>query len=407
MLHSVSAAFAAVRRLSTRPSRPESRLDQTQFRALLCSFAMLGGHVGAWAVLLAALTRFHSISPGLLGQVLATTAIAGAVSSFVGGRLSDRLGRRALLILGMAGVGVAFLGFAAAPSREWVIVAFLVAGFAGGFFDLSLNSLGGDYERQYDRSVMSGLHAGFSAGAAITAVLTGVALATGIPFQLIYVVSGLLLIGFAGWFGAAPLPAHLAAAPSRHAATARRPGLWTRGLIVAMALIGLTFMQDAIIEGFSAVYLQDSLDAGALLLGGGIAATHAAVLTGRLLSAVTVRRFGNRWVLVAAGLGAAVGLSLVVAAASPRGAVIGFVMVGIAVAPIAPLAFSLAARSSPGRVGEAVSAVSIVAYGAFIVGPLLAGTLADAASLRLALLPFVATSLLLSLVAAAGLPRGT
>jgi hypothetical protein len=54
-----------------------------------------------------------------------------------------------------------------------------------------------------------------------------------------------------------------------------------------------------------------------------------------------------------------------------------------------------------------MSAVSIVAYGAFIVGPILAGSLADAASLRVALAPFVATSLLMAAVAAVGLPRPT
>lgn len=405
MLRSVAAVFAALRPVAWRSPRSHEGLARVQFWCIFAGFVALGGHVGVWAVLLADLVAAHAISPGLLGQTLAAMSVAGAGSAFVGGRIGDRLGRRWLLVIALAGTGTAFMALACAGSREAVIAIVLLVGLTGGFFDLSLNSLGGDYELAYGRIVMPSLHAGFSAGAAVAALLTGLGLLAGLAFSTIYLVAGGVLLVIAALALAAPLPAHQAGQATAKPGDRAPSGLWSRGLIVAMAMIGLIFMQDAAIEGFAAVYLQQALQGGPLLVGGGIAVTHAAVLAGRLLSAQAVRRFGERAVLTAAGVGAALGLGLMVMVNSPVGAVLGLLLIGVAVAPVAPLAFSLAGRSAPGRVGQAMSAVSIVAYGAFIVGPILAGSLADAASLRVALAPFVVTSLLMAAVAAFGLPR--
>ncbi len=407
MLRSVAAVFAALRPVSWRSTRSSGDLARVQFWCVFAGFVTLGGHVGVWAVLLADLVAAHTIPAGLLGQILAATSVAGAISSYAGGRIGDRLGRRLLLVIALAGTGAVFIALANAGSREAVIAIFLLMGLTGGFFDLSLNSLGGDYELAYGRIVMPTLHAGFSAGAASTALLTGLALLAGARYTTLYVVAGGVLLAMAVLALVAPLPTHQVG-PEPAVADDPAPvqsRLWSRGLIVAMAMVGLIFMQDAAIEGFAGVYLQQALQGGPLLVGGGIAITHAAVLIGRLLSARSVRRFGERAVLTTAGVGAALGLGLIVLANSPVGAVLGFLLVGVSVAPVAPLAFSLAGRSAPGRVGQAMSAVSIVAYGAFIVGPILAGSLADTASLRVALAPFVATSLLMAAVAALGLPR--
>lgn len=405
MLRSVAAVFAALRPVAWRSSRSSGDLARVQFWCVFAGFVALGGHVGVWAVLLPDLVMAHAISPGLLGQILAAMSVAGALSAFAGGRVGDRLGRRVLLLIGVAGTGVVFIALANAGSREAVIAMLVLMGLIGGCFDLSLNSLGGDYEQATGRIVMPTLHAGFSAGAAATALLTGLGLLAGLGFAALYVIAGGVLLVVAALALVAPLPTHRAG-PATGTPGAPPPArLWSRGLIVAMAMVGLIFMQDAAIEGFAGVYLQQALQGGPLLVGGGIAVTHAAVLAGRLVSARTVRRFGERAVLTVAGLGAALGLGLIVVVNSPAGAVFGLLVVGVAVAPVAPLAFSLAGRSSPGRVGQAMSAVSIVAYVAFIVGPIVAGSLADAASLRVALAPFVVTALAMAAVVALGLPR--
>jgi MFS family permease len=93
------------------------------------------------------------------------------------------------------------------------------------------------------------------------------------------------------------------------------------------------------------------------------------------------------------GLLAAAGLLTAVTATAVAGAIGGLLLVGFAIAPVVPTTLSLAARSAPGRSGQAVATTTAAGYGAFIVSPLTIGLLAQATSLRLALALLVVTSL--------------
>ena len=74
-------------------------------------------------------------------------------------------------------------------------------------------------------------------------------------------------------------------------------------------------------------------------------------------------------------------------------------IVGFALAPVVPTALSLAGRSAPGRSGTAVSLVTTVGYSAFVAGPPLVGVLAGVTSLRTALIPVVASTAAIALLA--------
>ena len=63
----------------------------------------------------------------------------------------------------------------------------------------------------------------------------------------------------------------------------------------------------------------------------------------------------------------------------------GFLLVGLALAAVAPLAFSVAGDLVPERAGSAVSVVTTFGYGGFLLGPPLVGGLAEAIGLRAAL----------------------
>lgn len=69
----------------------------------------------------------------------------------------------------------------------------------------------------------------------------------------------------------------------------------------------------------------------------------------------------------------------------PALVVIGFGVVGLAVAAVAPVALSLAGEARPGQSGQASSAVTVIGYGGFLVGPAVIGGVAELTDLRLAL----------------------
>ena len=377
------------------PARARKRRAHYLFAAGL--FAILGFHVGVWAVQLASLSAGLGLDPAALGAAITVAATAGLVTLFAGGALADRVGRRPVLVIGFAGTGTAFVLLALAGSVATLIPAVLLYGLAISFVDLGANTVGSAYEQAHAVTAMTGLHAWFSAGALTGAIGSAAALRAGVSYRGVYLAlaavmaAGLLVTLFAA-IPAPPL--QVGASVGRRAPHPAGPRVWRiPAVLFAIALISVTFYGDGALESFLSTYLQTTMAGGVLVSGFGIASYHFASLLGRLAATGALRRFGERRVVVAAGLLAAAGLLTAVTATAAAGAIGGLLVVGFAIAPVVPTTLSLAGRSAPGRSGQAVATTTAAGYGAFIVSPLTIGLLAQATSLRLALALLVVTSL--------------
>ena len=65
------------------------------------------------------------LDPAALGAAVTAAAAAGLVSLFAGGTLADRVGRRPVLVIGLAGTGTALLALALL-----VLTSLAIAGLA-------------------------------------------------------------------------------------------------------------------------------------------------------------------------------------------------------------------------------------------------------------------------------------
>jgi MFS family permease len=384
-------------------------------------FAGLGVQVGAWAVLIPELVASRDLTPAELGAALAVMAATSIGALAAAGPLADGIGRRPLAVAGAAGFAAAFALLAAveAPVALWPTMA--LYGVASGCLDLAANAVGSDYERAHGVRAMVRLHAGFSAAAAIGALLAGAVGADA------YWIAAALYVALSTVTIVAPLPPHEEAEPfvggphetavaAAHeslravAAAHESPGaaresspragrldvLRIPGVAVAVGLVTLCFFGDGAIEGYAALFLRDALGSGALLTGVALAAFHGASMAGRLVFSCAT---DDRKVLTFAGLLASAAMALMVAANAPGLAAAGLLVVGFALAPIVPTALSVAGHSAPGRSATAVSVVTTVGYSAFVLGPPLVGLLASATSLRTALIPVVASTASIALLA--------
>ncbi len=370
-----------------------SSIRRTHYLFAASLFGLLGFHVGVWAVQLAPLSAGLHLDPAALGAAVTVAASAGLVTLFAGGALADRAGRRPVLVIGFAGTGTAFLLMALAGRFATLIPAMLLYGLSVSFIDLGANTVGSAYEQAYKVTAMTGLHAWFSGGALAGAIGTAAALRAGVGYRGVY-------LALAAVLAAGLVTALLAAIPAPPGGAAgseprpRRPGIWRiPAVLFAIALISVTFFGDGALESFLSSYLQRTLAGGVLLSGIGIGSYHFASLLGRLTATAALRRFGERRVVMAAGLLAATGLLTAVTAPDAAGAIGGLLLVGFAIAPVVPTTLSLAGRSAPGRSGQAVATVTAAGYGSFILSPLTIGLIAQATSLRLALGLLVLTSL--------------
>jgi MFS family permease len=138
-------------------------------------------------------------------------------------------------------------------------------------------------------------------------------------------------------------------------------------------------------EHWSGVYLRTTLGLPALLGGSGVAVFFGAMAVGRLGAALVIARFGNRRTLLGAGLLTAGGMALALATREPLLVIAGFLVVGLALSAVVPIAFSAAGDIAPERAGAAISVVTTLGYGGFLLGPVIVGGLAEVIGLRAAL----------------------
>jgi DHA1 family tetracycline resistance protein-like MFS transporter len=173
------------------------------------------------------------VLPALIGQVgqvsLGEAAIIGGwmaagysaaqfLSGPLMGNLSDRFGRRPLLLLAIGGLGLDFLLHALAPTLGWLFVGRLLAGLCGASWVIA-NAFLADITAPEDRGRAFGMMgAAFGLGFVIGPAIGGLLGEFGarVPFYVAAAVSGMNLIY--GWF---VLPETLA--PEN-----RRPFQWAR-----------------------------------------------------------------------------------------------------------------------------------------------------------------------------------
>ena len=154
-------------------------------------------------------------------------------------------------------------------------------------------------------------------------------------------------------------------------------------LVASIATLGL--LSEGEMEHWSGIYLRDSLALPALLGVSGVAVFHAAMALGRLGAAWIVNRVGNRRTLGGAGLLTAAGVALALVTREPLLVILGFLVAGAALSAVVPISFSVAGDLAPARAGAAISVVTTLGYGGFLLGPVMVGGLAEVFGLRVAL----------------------
>ena len=360
---------------------------------LLLAFGVFGLWAGCFTVLLADLSRALDLSPGPLGVALFAGAGASIAAMATLGWSSDHFGRKAFLVVVACVFACGIVGIALAGSFVALVVAFVVVFPAGGLYDVGINAVAVDLEQFSGRRFMSFLHAAYSGGAVLGALGAGVLLWTSLGYRLVYLLLLVPLAAVIVAFAATRLPLSggvRGEVPSESVAEGMsREGRWDLYrsspllLVAAIAVFGL--LAEGEMGHWSGIYLRDSLGVGALLGGSGVAAFYGAMALGRLATGWAVGRLGNRHTLRWAGLLVAFGMALALVTTASSLVILGFLVVGLALAAIVPLAFSTAGDLVPERAASAISVVTTFGYGGFLLGPPLVGGLAEMVGLRVAL----------------------
>jgi predicted MFS family arabinose efflux permease len=329
---------------------------------------------------------------GELGLALLCIGAGALLAMRPAGGLVDRLGTWVL-----PATVAAFALTAVLPA---LVISPLLLGFVllalgatSGAFDVAVNAEAVRAEAA-GRPLLNLGHAAFSASVVGASLATGVLRAAGAGPQLVLGLVAALLAG------AALALARLPPAPAALRPTAARPLGLPRWLLVIGALAALAYFVENAWQNWSALQLEDTLDAppGAAALGPAVFATAATL--GRLAGQGLAGRFDDRLVVAAGAALAAAGTLLAAIAGGVGVALLGIAIAGAGTSVCAPTLISLAGRTAaPEQRAAAVSVVTTIAYLGFVVGPAVVGLLAGATDLRIALAGVAGVAALLALAA--------
>jgi MFS family permease len=393
------------------------RPNAAQFSLLVVVNAFVGAMVGMERTILPAIAEadFALAAKTAMLSFIVVFGVSKALTNYLAGRLSDRVGRKHVLVAGwLVAAPVPFL-LMWAPSWSWVLVANALLGVSQGLTWSTTVIMKIDLAGPARRGLAMGLNefAGYVA-------VAGSALATGLvaaryglrpePFYLgiAFVVLGLALSVFA----VRETRHHVAAESTLHAGVSPGDGpsprevFWRTSILdrnlSSVSQAGLVNnLNDGMAWGLFPVFFA----AGGMDLAqvGTLAALYPASWgLAQLGTGALSDRVGRKW-LIASGMWVqATGIAVVVLSSGYPGFATGAVLLGVGTAMVYPTL--LAAIGDVAHPSWRASAVGVYRFWrdlGYAVGALLAGVTADALGLPVAMWIVAAATVASGLVVAA------
>jgi len=386
---------------------------QRPLRIAITAFFALDGFVFAgWVVRIPAIKEQTGASPSALGLALLGVSAGGVITMMLTGRLCHRFGNHAVTV---AAAALMSAGIALPPLTHSALalgLVLLVFGAAYGGLNVAMNAAAVDLIAALGRPVMPAFHAAFSLGGMLGAGLGGLVAGQLTPTRhlLLLTALGLCVTAVAGRTLLKQPPPLISRVtedpgpdegpPGAARDSEGRPGARTltgrsRRLVLVLGLIALcTAYGEGALADWSALHLAEDLGAGPGLAAAGYSVFALAMTVGRLTGTALLERLGQSRSLIAGGLTAGAGMMLGSLAPSVWLVLTGFVVTGLGLANLFPIAIARAgAIAGP----SGVAAASTLGYGGMLFGPVAIGFLAEWFSLTAAL----TTVALLATVAAA------
>ncbi|BDZ64723.1 MFS transporter [Agromyces mangrovi Wang et al. 2018] len=391
--------------------------------AMFATFFLAGFGLAAWVARLPAIRDDVGLSTASVGLVLLAGSGASVVGLIIAPPVLARMGARAGMVTGLstAALGLVAIGIGSTlfGSLPLVAIGLALFGLGNGAVDVMMNVDAAEAEREIGRTIMPLMHAFFSfgtvAGAALAAALTsfGTSVAVHLGAVAVVVVVGVVIavrfvprrdeVG-----DPAPHDDEATDAPGRRPWSDRlRAGLSVWGdprlLLIGVVVLGMAFAEGSANDWIAIATVDGhgfDETAGALML----TAFMVAMTAGRVLGGPVLDRFGRVPVLRALAVIAVSGLALFIFGTETWMLVAGAVLWGLGASLGFPVGMS-AAADHPTQSAARVSAVAIIGYMAFLVGPPLIGFLGEAFGILNGLLVVLGLMVLSGLAAPAARER--
>ena len=343
-------------------------------------FFVNGALFATWVPHIPFVQAKFGLSEGRLGLVLLAIAVGALISLTLSGWLIGRFGSRVVTSVATVGFSLAVILPILAPNLIFLVLALMLFGFCNGAMDVAMNAQGVAVEERYGSPIMSSFHGLFSLGGLGGAGLGGLVLTAGIA-PATHVLGAAIVLGSLGVVALRGL------LPAKGDTTSDEPVFAVpTGPILGLSLLAFfSLVGEGAMADWSAVYLTNTLGATYGLAAAGFAAFSLTMAVGRLSGDRLVGYLGSvRLVRLSTAL-AALGLGVALMIGHPIAAIVGFGCVGLGLANVVPVLFSVAGRTPGVSAGTGLAAVATTGYLGFLAGPPLIGLAAELITLTWAL----------------------
>ncbi|HET6499849.1 MAG TPA: MFS transporter [Amycolatopsis sp.] len=348
--------------------------------AVSVTFAVCGAAFATWLARVPAVCERLGLTTGQLAIGLFGLAAGSVVALLGAGALITTIGSRAAVLAGVTVLCGGLCLVALAPDPPVFVGALVVLGVGNSTLDVAMNAHAARVEEGYGRPIFAGFHAFWNIGGLAGSGADALLGAWHVGVSVDFTGAAVLLLAVA-WWAASAWFLRGADRGQGEAAFA----LPSRALLPLGAIAFGGFVAEGAVNSWSAVYLTDVTAAPPALASLGYFAFSVTMIAVRLVADRIVRRTGPVLFIQVVTAVAVGGFALVIAVPVAVLGLLGFAVVGLGVAGIVPIAWSVASRRQPGSPGQAVAAVAACGYLGFLLEPALIGALAGGIGLRWAL----------------------
>jgi len=341
------------------------------------AFFFIGGFGAAsWAPLVPFLKARLALGEDVLGMMLLCIGAGSLITMPLSGVMVRRFGGKKLLRTAALFYALLLLILCTVSNFWLCVAAMLIFGGVMGTIDVVVNIAAVVLEKATGQRLMSGLHGMWSVGGFVGAGAFGLLLKSGIT-------------AFGATLCAAVLIVILALAFARFIFEESNGGMESssafavpHGVVIFIGIVAMiSFLVEGAIMDWSGVFLISVRGMDMSFAGAGFSVFSSSMLMMRLGGDYLVKRFGGKKVVCIGSLLGATGFLFVIFADWIPLEFGGFFLIGLGMANIVPIFFSLVGRQQVMPINIAVSAVSTLGYLGILMGPALIGFIAHQTNL--------------------------
>ena len=346
--------------------------------AVRAIFFFSGFGCATWAPLVPIVKQGLSVSDDIMGMLLLCIGIGSFLSMPLSGALARKYGCRKVITIASIIFIIILLAITQVNSVYQLVPLLLVFGSAMGLIDVVMNINAVFVEQASGRSIMSNFHAMWSIGCFVGAGIFGIWLSLGLSPLMATIIAVLIMLALLSLCYGKLLP-YGAKEDEKESTLLAIP----KGIIIFFSIIiGISFLAEGAVMDWSGIYITEVHGMDIALAGTGYSIYSVAMFLTRITGDYAVNRFGKKIIVAGGLLLSFIGFMLLVFASWEPLIFSAFFLMGIGLANVVPVIYSLAGNQTDMPSGQAVAAMGTFGYLGILCGPAAIGYISNATSLN-------------------------